>query len=1175
MVELNDAIKNALGNNTLIIFVGSGLSINLGLPNWETLVCDVIDQVENDTYRNVTPLIKGGILSPLQGLDIIEKEYKKEIYNYVEKRFTVDESSNLELHKKLFDISGRIITTNFDNALELSAKDAYVVVDSSFKISNIKEYKKCIFKIHGCSKTDASKCIIFSEDYKKHYEKENATILKLKDLFINNTILFIGFGFKDPFVNELFGYLDKLFESNNIHYALTDSENNAPKLDYIKTINIGSFDAIGEFLDKCIAYKMSQNNTVVIKTDYSRPTNKKLKIAILYPNPIDIELNIDLSSIINCFSNYEVIIEYGYLNKRTLFEIDDHDILFIITKCFKDKLYIEEDNIKSQLVTVSEICNYIFSDETIKVFITDVKIADNSRNDIISIASHKRDLLRNFIYKFLLKNDFTSNNDFIQVGRIAERNFCLNKGKSISGPIYKNQKVLEFVTTKILNTVVGRKEEQTNIAAGLLNIIASNKILNIKGSGGIGKTTLIKKVAYELYLRGNFSDGITFNSCENVKSYNDFEETITQGFNLYDIVDLKDHLLKTGIKQNTLIILDNFETVSNIENKFDYKRILDLLEFVSDYANIVITSRESLNVDFEDLISINPMSTDGALELFLKHYGQIKDPNEIQVLRRDILENLLDNNPLAIKLVTSNSPKYKTLIELKEQLEDQFFEMTSEEFTTIYKRPADINIQRTKSLYQSINYSYSKLSNKEKLAFELLHLFPDGIDISHFKKWFNKNKSDGSTSDHHLRCLVDKSLVENNEGILRLQPIIRRFASHEFERRSLEKKQQYYLDAYSYNCFIIDIVKFIHIKKSYSSALKLFNNFKENVLCIIDHIKDIPLLENGVVPEKKYLLNFLYLVDDFFINKRIVNKFETKLESLKNYFSDLPKAEILIETIVLRSIYYNYKFDEAYEKMGSIFSAQEMANAIIPKDDYIGRRYTNLIAIIHSMEGYTLDYCKFWYNNNSTSIQINDWFYLGLHQAIDWLDNGFYRFETKLTANTLDVSELKDYIDSLYIDEHLEKIQCLYVLSKVENMQLDEINELIVTNPYTRGLKELMFAFNKESKEDKKKHFGNAISHLSHIKYYYLEAIYFYCKFLKEIGDPEFDSHFNLGMNQSKKYYYQFLDFRFQNLKSEINPPYICNYDYYPEENIKEIVKKYNSVLNEYMKDNADLVRND
>ncbi|WP_405399562.1 hypothetical protein [Maribacter sp. Asnod2-G09] len=562
---------------------------------------------------------------------------------------------------------------------------------------------------------------------------------------------------------------------------------------------------------------------------------------------------------------------------------------------------------------------------------------------------------------------------------------------------------------------------------------------------------------------------------------------------------------------------------------------------------------------------MTPLITDDALILFQKYYGLIS--NEIRILRNDILEDLLNNNPLAIKLVTNSRTKFKHISELKEQLKTHFFESTNEDFSTVFKDNADLNIERTRSIYQSINYSYSTLDSNSQIAFQLLSLFPDGISLSDFKKCFNKSTSKIKISDKHLRILRDKSLVEDYNGTLQLQPIIRRFSNFQFSKQPQEKKKKFCADAYSYNCFILEVVEHIERKKSRTESLKISSLFKNNFLNVLSYIPDIEISKDSSVPEKKYLLNYIYSVNDQFISRKEVYEFLDKLTIVKEYFDDLPNADTLIKVLALNKRYYHFEFDAPYKELSKLFSATEMGKRIFKEEDYIERRFKSMISGIHSMEGHTLSRVEsFIQNDHINSYLDSHLFYLGIPDNISRKKTGFYNFEYDLMHSNCNVEELKNYIDSLYMDEHLEIMQSTYTLSKIEKLDKKTISKLVVTNPYTKGLKDLMLAFNSKNDERKTAYFIKALNNLSHIKYYYLEALYYYSLFLKEYDIEKFTEIKQEGLIKSKQFHYQYIHHLFSNIGT--SKQYNFDYSFYQTIGLKEFVTKHNEFWeDEFKKD--------
>lgn len=1173
-MNIPSKIQEAIDNNRLVVFAGSGLSSKFGLPSWKDMVKSVIEMINKEHYNVFLPVLEIGAMKPIEILERLSLEHN-EIQKYIKSNFQI-KGGDFKLHEDIIKLSGQIITTNFDNAFEVASGNTIVPATntSQFNISEInKTGEKYIFKLHG-SYSEPDHCVVFKEQYEDLYLNETAAKEKLKSIFTDRLILFIGFSFNDPDINLIFSNLDKAFGNNNKHFILTNEPDNFKTFNFLESIAISDFVEIDTFIKACLDYK-EVNQKPNLKNVISTNSEKEVshKIAILIPNPIDLKIDDELQKVYECFDTIDSEIQIGSLNIKTLEKIDDFDLLVIASKVFKNKLYIEDDNLKSNLLSLEEICSNVINDRIPIVFITNELIEPINNRSTINISTFRRPVIKRFVYKYLREGrvDFPGDND-ITINILDEISTKWSKGQPKITSLYNNNINLE-IGKKCLTSVVGRIEEQSSIALRLINNNKTNRLLNIKASGGTGKTTIIKKVAYELYNRGYYSEGVSFKSCESVKTYADLEEIIISGFNLTNILNFKEHLLENYSfgKIDLLIILDNFETVVNNLEDNELSQAIELLKYATDYANIVITSRERLSPvdDFEDVYSLTPLITDDALVLFQKYYGVVNDDEEIKILRNDILEDMLNNNPLAIKLVTKSRTRSKYITELRDQLKEHFFESINEDYSLVFKNNADLNIERTKSIYQSINYSYTTLNNKEKIAFELLSLFPDGISLSNFKKCFEKSNSSNRISDNELRIIRDKSLVEDYNGILQLQPIIRRFADYQFLKRSVEIKSKYCLDAYVFNCYLLDVIEFIEKKRSTSEALKVYNSFKNNLLNVLSYIPFIELDKNEFVPEKKYLLNFVYSMEDFVVSEKQVNEFHDKLDQLQSFFSDLPNANTLIKVLDLNKTYYHQEFDNSYLKLSELLSIEEMESRIFSNEDYIEKRYKNIISNIHSMEGFTIQRMKSLISNKFHKTYLDShFFYLGIVNNISREKDGFYYFEYELMFKRLNIKKLEDYIKSLHSDQHLEIMQSTYTLSKVMKIESRTIQKLVVTNPYTKGLKELMFAFIAKNSEEKIGHFDNALMNLSHIKYYYLEALYYYCVFLKDVNEIDYKIKLKEGINLSRKFYYQYLSFLFSELECPKNKTYEFTYSYYPIVGLEEYVNTHNAIWEKFFREN-------
>lgn len=98
-MEIHKEIKNAIQNNSLVLFIGSGLSARFNLPTWNKLVKDIISDIDSEKYKSFLPVLNAGLMTPLEILDKLEDE-SHTIKKYIKNNFKVDRSCDFSLHEK-------------------------------------------------------------------------------------------------------------------------------------------------------------------------------------------------------------------------------------------------------------------------------------------------------------------------------------------------------------------------------------------------------------------------------------------------------------------------------------------------------------------------------------------------------------------------------------------------------------------------------------------------------------------------------------------------------------------------------------------------------------------------------------------------------------------------------------------------------------------------------------------------------------------------------------------------------------------------------------------------------------------------------------------------------------------------------------------------------------------
>ena len=123
--ELIQAIKK----DNLILFVGAGLSYELKnkngeeLKDWKNLVHQLILHLEGQGFDvdDLKFMSTKGKRAPFHLLQHIESDRdlpKSKMVDFLKEFLDLSPQNNFDLHKKLFQLSRKIITTNYDRAFE-------------------------------------------------------------------------------------------------------------------------------------------------------------------------------------------------------------------------------------------------------------------------------------------------------------------------------------------------------------------------------------------------------------------------------------------------------------------------------------------------------------------------------------------------------------------------------------------------------------------------------------------------------------------------------------------------------------------------------------------------------------------------------------------------------------------------------------------------------------------------------------------------------------------------------------------------------------------------------------------------------------------------------------------------------------------------------------------------
>jgi hypothetical protein len=194
---MNLELARAVRERRVILFVGAGVSQNLGLPSFRHLIRHLAEQLDFDPEVFET---HGDYLA-LAEYYTVEKSHIGSLRSWLDREWHADRDiGNSDVHRLIVDLNFPIIyTTNYDSWLELAFKHykkEYVKVVNVGDLARTTDDSTQIIKFHGDFEDDSS--IVLSEtSYFERLNFESPLDIKLRSDLLGRSVLFIGYSLQD------------------------------------------------------------------------------------------------------------------------------------------------------------------------------------------------------------------------------------------------------------------------------------------------------------------------------------------------------------------------------------------------------------------------------------------------------------------------------------------------------------------------------------------------------------------------------------------------------------------------------------------------------------------------------------------------------------------------------------------------------------------------------------------------------------------------------------------------------------------------------------------------------------------------------------------------------------------------------------------------------------------
>lgn len=277
-----------------------------------------------------------------------------------------------------------------------------------------------------------------------------------------------------------------------------------------------------------------------------------------------------------------------------------------------------------------------------------------------------------------------------------------------------------------LTSFIGREQEIGEIK----NLLKDNRMLTLTGAGGSGKSRLAMRVAADVI--DQFLGGVYIVDLAPIRDSQLVIGTIADTLDIREVPGetLIETLKHALVGKRMLLILDNFEHI------IDSAHYLSELLSACPHLNIIVTSREILNIYGEQLYNVPPMSIPDpenfgnieqlleyeSIQLFIQRTRAVKPDFTISEENASSIAEIcirLDGLPLAIELAAARSNLFSPEM-IRERLDNRLA------LLTCGARDVPTRLQTLRGIF---DWSYGLLNGGEQILFNRFSVFQGGRTV--------------------------------------------------------------------------------------------------------------------------------------------------------------------------------------------------------------------------------------------------------------------------------------------------------------------------------------------------------------------------------------------------------------------------------------------------------------
>jgi hypothetical protein len=197
-MEIPSELAQAIAIGDCVLFLGAGLSVGAGLPNWSNLLAPLADEIQ------LPPARRDDLVKVAQYYE--NERGRSALIRHIVQQTDTANTKPTSSHDQLLPLAlDTWLTTNFDDLLERTLQEAgqrftKVVRDQNLPFASFDAVT--IVKLHG-DRLDPDTIVISEADYNNYSQRFPLVRNKLLSLLAEKTFLFLGYSISDPDFKQL------------------------------------------------------------------------------------------------------------------------------------------------------------------------------------------------------------------------------------------------------------------------------------------------------------------------------------------------------------------------------------------------------------------------------------------------------------------------------------------------------------------------------------------------------------------------------------------------------------------------------------------------------------------------------------------------------------------------------------------------------------------------------------------------------------------------------------------------------------------------------------------------------------------------------------------------------------------------------------------------------------